>query len=126
MIQLISRAGEVRGAVAVSLDSNEAVVISAGAVIVASGGASHLFARTNGTADASGDVIALALSAGVVARDMEFVQWHPTRMDEPVPLFLTNGLLADGAVFRDAGGREFMADYDPRANPARGSRSLPA
>ena len=25
---------------------------------------------------------------------------------------------ADGAVFRDAGGREFMADYDPRANLA--------
>jgi aspartate oxidase len=58
------------------------------------------------------------MRAGAEARDLEFVQWHPTRLDSPVPLFITNGLLADGAVFRDAAGREFMADYDPRGNLA--------
>ncbi len=105
-------------AVAVDLSSSTQLFIGAGAAVVAAGGASHLFARTNGTADATGDMIAHAMYAGAEARDLEFVQWHPTRMDEPVPLFLTNGLLADGAVFRDAAGREFMADYDPRANLA--------
>ena len=105
-------------AVAVDLQSNRVLDIAAVAVVAAAGGASHLFARTNGTADATGDVITYALHAGAVARDMEFVQWHPTRMDDPVPLFLTNGLLADGAVFRDAAGRPFMADYDPRADLA--------
>src|SRR4030095_7784040 len=39
-------------------------------------------------------------------------------MDPPVSLFLTNGLLADGAVFRDSAGREFMSDYDPRGSLA--------
>ncbi|MBM2809988.1 MAG: L-aspartate oxidase [Chloroflexi bacterium] len=59
-----------------------------------------------------------AMHLGAKLRDMEFVQWHPTRLDEPVPMFLTNGLLADGAIFRDASGRPFMADYDKRADLA--------
>jgi fumarate reductase (CoM/CoB) subunit A len=106
------------GVVAVDLADDNVYAISTPAVVVAAGGASHLYARTNGTADATGDAIALALWAGASARDLEFVQWHPTRMDEPVPLFLTNGLLADGAVFRAADGREFMEDYDPRGSLA--------
>jgi fumarate reductase (CoM/CoB) subunit A len=106
------------GGVAIGLDHNVLYAVRAGATVLAAGGASHLFSRTNGTADATGDSVALALRAGAMARDMEFVQWHPTRMDTPVSLFLTNGLLADGAVFRDLSGREFMSDYDERANLA--------
>jgi fumarate reductase (CoM/CoB) subunit A len=118
VVDLVVDEGETRGVVAIDLDADEVLAVQAGSVIAAAGGASHLFARTNGTADATGDVIALSMQAGAQARDLEFVQWHPTRMDDPVPLFLTNGLLADGAVFRDGSGREFMADYDPRANLA--------
>src|SRR5581483_6426402 len=75
--------GRLCGAVAVQLEDNDILDISTGAVVAACGGASHLFARTNGTVDATGDVIALAMGAGAVTRDMEFVQWHPTRMDDP-------------------------------------------
>ncbi len=109
---------EVVGATAVNLESGVLYAIRAGATVLAAGGAAHLFARTNGTADATGDALALAMRAGALARDLEFVQWHPTRMDEPVSLFLTNGLLADGAVFRDRSGHEFMGDYDERGNLA--------
>jgi fumarate reductase (CoM/CoB) subunit A len=118
IVDLLIADGELVGAAAIDLETDDLLAITAGATVAAAGGASHLFARTNGTADATGDVIAMAMHAGAVARDLEFVQWHPTRMDQPVSLFLTNGLLADGAVFRDAAGREFMADYDERANLA--------
>jgi aspartate oxidase len=118
VVEIIANRAEFQGAFAVDLEGDRVLQIDARAGVATAGGASHLFSRTNGTADASGDIIVHALHAGAVARDLEFVQWHPTRMDEPVPLFLTNGLLADGAVFRDAEGREFMADYDPRANLA--------
>lgn len=118
IVHLLVRDGQLGGAIGVDPEGSRLLRIEAGAAVAAAGGASHLFARTNGTADATGDVIALALRAGAIARDLEFVQWHPTRMDDPVPLFLTNGLLADGAVFRDGSGREFMSDYDPRANLA--------
>lgn len=118
MVHLVVAEGRAAGAVAVDLSSDTVLAIAAGAVVLAAGGACRLFTRTNSTADATGDGIALALRAGAAARDMEFIQWHPTRMDEPVPLFVTNGLLADGAVFRDKDGREFMPDYDPRGNLA--------
>ncbi|HZT09331.1 MAG TPA: FAD-binding protein [Chloroflexota bacterium] len=118
VVRIATGDGQIAGAVAVDMESRDFVRIAAPAVVVAAGGASHLFARTNGTAEATGDAIVYALRAGAKARDLEFVQWHPTRMDEPVPLFLTNGLLADGAVFRDAQGRRFMPDYDERADLA--------
>jgi aspartate oxidase len=118
VVRFIVENGALRGAVAIGLQDNVLYGIRAGATVLAAGGAAHLFARTNGTADASGDALALAMRAGAVACDLEFVQWHPTRMDEPISLFLTNGLLADGAVFRDQVGREFMADYDERGNLA--------
>lgn len=118
VVHIEGSADGVSGAVCVDLQAETVIQVSARCVIVAAGGATHLFARTNGTADATGDAIMFAVRIGAVARDMEFVQWHPTRMDDPVPLFLTNGLLADGAVFRDRDGREFMADYDARANLA--------
>jgi fumarate reductase (CoM/CoB) subunit A len=109
---------ELSGAIAVDLAGGSVLRIRAHAAVLAAGGASHLFARTNGTADATGDAISLAMQAGAAARDLEFVQWHPTRMDQPVSLFLTNGLLADGAIFRDASGRPFMQDYDERRDLA--------
>lgn len=118
VVSIVDAEGRGVGAIAVDLAAGAVVAIATPAIVVAAGGASHLYARTNGTADATGDAIVLALRAGAVARDLEFVQWHPTRMDEPVPLFLTNGLLADGAVFRAADGHEFMGDYDPRGNLA--------
>jgi len=110
--------GELVGVTAVSLESGIVYSIRAGATVLAAGGAAHLYARTNGTADATGDALALAMRAGAQTQDLEFVQWHPTRMDRPVSLFLTNGLLADGAMFRDGNGREFMTDYDERGNLA--------
>ena len=118
VIHLEASDKQIVGAVAVAMESGVVLSIGASAVILGAGGAAHLFARTNGTADAAGDGIAIALRAGCLARDLEFVQWHPTRMDAPVPLFLTNGLLADGAVLRDVAGREFMGDYDARGSLA--------
>lgn len=118
VVQLIVEEGALGGAIAIALQDGAIYAIRAGATVLAAGGAAHLFARTNGTADATGDAVALAMRAGACARDLEFVQWHPTRMDHPVSLFITNGLLADGAVFRDRHGREFMRDYDERGSLA--------
>jgi fumarate reductase (CoM/CoB) subunit A len=118
VVRIVTHGGRVAGAVAVDLAADQVLAIAAPSIVLASGGASHLFARTNGTVEATGDAIVLALRAGAEARDLEMIQWHPTRMDEHVSLFLTNGLLADGAVFRDAQGRQFMTDYDARGNLA--------
>ena len=51
------------GVVAVDVSTGAILQIQAPSVVLAAGGASHLFARTNGTADATGDAIALAMDA---------------------------------------------------------------
>ena len=50
------------------------------AVVLASGGLGQIFSATTNPAVATGDGMALALRAGAVLRDLEFVQFHPTVM----------------------------------------------
>ncbi len=50
------------------------------ALVLASGGLGQVFRQTTNPAVATGDGGALALRAGAVLRDLEFVQFHPTVM----------------------------------------------
>ncbi|MDF1606180.1 L-aspartate oxidase [Nocardioides sp. YIM 152315] len=50
------------------------------AVVLASGGLGQVFAQTTNPAVSTGDGMAVALRAGAVLRDLEFVQFHPTVM----------------------------------------------
>jgi len=50
------------------------------AVVLASGGLGQVFSQTTNPPVSTGDGMALALRAGAVLRDLEFVQFHPTVM----------------------------------------------
>jgi L-aspartate oxidase len=52
-------------------------------VVLATGGIGSLFARTSNPPGADGAGLALGLAAGALARDLEFVQFHPTALDLP-------------------------------------------
>lgn len=95
-------------------------VLRTRAVVLATGGLGHLYARTTNPAVATGDGVAMALRAGVTVRDPEFVQFHPTALDtgaDPLPL-VTEALRGAGAVLRDGDGRRFLADLHPDAELA--------
>jgi L-aspartate oxidase len=92
----------------------------ADAVVLATGGAGRLFARTTNPPVATGDGVALAFRAGAGVADPEFYQFHPTALDVPgAPAFLvTEAARGAGAVVRDRDGVAFLREADPRAELA--------
>lgn len=89
--------------------------IEADAVVLATGGPCAMFARTSNPAGADGAGLALALAAGAQARDLEFIQFHPTALDidgHSLPL-LTEALRGAGATLHDHAGRALMAGLHP-------------
>ncbi|NBP86371.1 MAG: FAD-binding protein, partial [Mycobacteriaceae bacterium] len=92
-------------------------VIHAPSVIVATGGLGHLYSATTNPEGSTGDGIALALWAGVGVTDIEFIQFHPTMLFDPLgsgrrPL-ITEALRGEGAVLRDARGDSVTAGVHP-------------
>jgi L-aspartate oxidase len=97
-------------------------VIHAPSVIVATGGLGHLYSATTNPEGSTGDGIALAIWAGVGVTDIEFIQFHPTMLFDPLgsgrrPL-ITEALRGEGAVLRDARGDSVTAGVHPMGDLA--------
>src|SRR4051794_7706114 len=95
------------------------------AVVLASGGLGQVFSQTTNPSVSTGDGMALALRAGALLRDLEFVQFHPTVMylgpdsrgQQPL---ISEAVRGEGAFLVDFEGVRFMqgqhelADLAPR------------
>lgn len=94
--------------------------ITADAVLLATGGGGALYTHTTNPPTAAADGLGLALRAGAVVRDLEFVQFHPTALaDGDGPAFLVSeALRGEGALLLDQGGRRFAAAAHPDAELA--------
>ena len=92
-------------------------MVTARAVILATGGFGQAYATTTNPAAVTGDGLALAARAGAELRDLEFVQFHPTVLWQEsargqCPL-ITEALRGAGAVLVDVAGRPVMAGRHP-------------
>ena len=90
------------------------------AIVLATGGAGHLFAVTTNPSEARGHGLAIAARAGAVIADPEFVQFHPTAMNigrDPAPL-ATEALRGEGATLVNKTGERFMLKIHPDAELA--------
>ncbi len=87
--------------------------LDADAVILATGGAGHLYAHTTNPAGTTGDGIAAALRAGAAVADLEFVQFHPTILDSSPAFLISEAVRGEGATLIDSDGRRFMFDVHP-------------
>ena len=95
-------------------------IIWAANTILATGGAGRLYRETTNPEVATGDGIAMAYRAGVLLRDLELVQFHPTTLyiAGATRALITETLRGEGAVLVDSKGRRFMKDYHKAAELA--------
>lgn len=96
------------------------ILLTARAVVLATGGIGHLYAVTTNPVEASGSGLAIAARAGAVIADPEFVQFHPTAImvgRDPAPL-ATEALRGEGATLINGNGERFMVARHPLAELA--------
>ncbi len=95
-------------------DSHGESVIRSSNVVVATGGAGQLYKYSTTPVGNTGEGIAACLRAGAKARDMEFVQFHPTAFaihGEGERVFLiSEAVRGEGALLCNEKGEYFMKD----------------
>lgn len=93
--------------------------IGARAIVLATGGAGGLYARNDNPRGIVGEGYALALRAGALLQDMEFVQFYPLGIAEPgLPRHMVPPRLGDhGRLYNDAG-EDMYEKYDISERPA--------
>ena len=105
----------VTGVVARPHKGKSTVLFPARAVVLATGGAGHLYAITTNPVEAAAAGLGMAARAGAVTADTEFVQFHPTAIavgKDPAPL-ATEALRGEGATLIDEDGRRIMSGVHP-------------
>ncbi len=117
VVQILTRDGRAIGA-----RLADGTVLKAAAVVLATGGAAALWARTTNPTGATGGGLLLAFLAGAQLADLELMQFHPTAVvgDNGADGFLvTEAVRGEGAHLLGAGGERFVDELAPRDEVAR-------
>lgn len=128
LVDLVLSAGRITG-VRLRLADGTERTLDADAVVLATGGAGHLYPYTTNPSVATGDGAAAALRAGAALADLEFYQFHPTALTTSDRFLVSEAVRGDGAVLRNADGHRFLdavhpdAELAPRDVVARGIAS---
>ena len=107
------------GVLMLDMQNGQFTLVRAKAVLLATGGGPTMYKYHTPSGDKSCDGLAMALRAGLVLRDMEMVQFHPTGLLAGPDTRMTGTVLEEG--LRGAGGyllngnkERFMGNYDVR------------
>jgi succinate dehydrogenase / fumarate reductase, flavoprotein subunit len=108
------------GAIALNLRSGALELLTARAVVLATGGFTRLFAPSTASIGTTGDGHNLAYSAGARLMDMEMIQFHPTVFPGGPGLLITEAALAEGGqIVSQKGERIIEAEFEPREKLSR-------
>jgi L-aspartate oxidase len=96
--------------------------VTARAVVLSTGGAAALWARTTNPPGSIGQGLLLAHAAGAELADLEFVQFHPTAVigvQGREGFLITEAIRGEGARLLDAHGERFVDELAPRDEVSR-------
>ena len=117
---LLNDKGHVAGAVLLNLETDELLVVRAGAVILASGGIGRLHLQgfpTTNHYGATADGLVLAYRAGAELIFIDTMQYHPTGVVYPLPILgqlVTEKVRTLGAQLVNNQGGQFIHPLEPR------------
>jgi len=100
----------------------DARVLGARAVILATSGAAAMWARTTNPPGSQGIGLLLAHAAGARLADLELLQFHPTAVigvRGREGFLVTEAIRGEGATLHDAGGERFVDELAPRDEVSR-------
>ena len=112
---------ECYGAYALNLITDEIETVLARTVLMATGGAGHVYKTTTNPRIATGDGVAMVYRAKGEVHGMEYIQFHPTALYNPGehPSFLiSEAVRGFGGILKTIDGKEFMHLYDERKSLA--------
>jgi fumarate reductase flavoprotein subunit len=109
-LDLVTDDGRVTGVITYDQRNGYPVLVEAGAVIMATGGAGRVYAQNTNGGIVTGDGMAMAFRAGAPLRDMEFVQYHPTGLPGS-GILITEGCRGEGGVLLNRDGYRYLQDY---------------
>ncbi|PSR34074.1 MAG: fumarate reductase (quinol) flavoprotein subunit [Sulfobacillus benefaciens] len=113
VVSIATAHGQVAGVVCIEIRTGTVVGLAAKSVIIATGGAGMMYARTTNPYINSGDGMAMAYRAGVPLKDMEFIQFHPTTLPG-MNVLITEGARGEGAYLYNRDHERFMERYAPK------------
>jgi L-aspartate oxidase len=116
-----STSGAVHGLYAYNRKKKRVETLTAGATILATGGAGRAYLYSTAPRGATGDGIAMAWRAGCRVSNMEMMQFHPTCLYnlEVKNFLITEAVRGEGGILKHPQtGHRFMADYDERGELA--------
>lgn len=107
-------ANRIVGAYLFDQETEQVKKIMAKVTILATGGVSALYLHHSNSSGARGDGHAMAIRAGAVLTDMEFIQFHPTTFFDSSGhrrFLISEALRGEGGKLINSQGQEFMHNY---------------
>ncbi|RUM59176.1 MAG: L-aspartate oxidase [Persephonella sp.] len=103
--------------------NNEYIVIYAKSLVLATGGYSPVYLRNTSAYKNNGDVLGIALRSGLILKDLEFVQFHPTALyiegNEEEAQLISEAVRGEGGILINSDGERFIDELKTRDEVAR-------